>query len=141
MTHDRQGLSAGRSELDAVGRQFSHFVVVGLITTVVHYGVLVALVEAFATSPVAATAAGFLSAVLFSYLLNRRYTFHDRRFGPGLLKYVAAVFIGLLVNIAIVGALTHLGAHYLLAQIFASGVALGWNFVATRFVLLKRDGA
>ena len=137
--NDRHGLSSDRKKLDPVGRQFSHFVVVGLITTVVHYAILVALVEVFAASPVTGTAAGFLSSVLFSYLLNRRYTFHDQRFGPGLLKYIAAVSIGLLVNITIMSALTQVGAHYLIAQAFASMVALAWNFASTRFVLLKRD--
>lgn len=121
-----------------ITRQFSSFVVVGVFTTIVHYGVLIALVEALAVPPALATGAGFLTAVLLSYPLNRSYTFHDHRFGPGLLKYVAAVSLGLLINVGCMAGLTKLGLHYLAAQVAASIVALVWNFAASRFVLLRK---
>ena len=82
----------------------------GVATTAVHYGVLVALVEAWAVNPVAATTAGFLAAVLLSYLLNRRYTFDELpAFHAGLVKYCAAVSIGLVLNAGTVALLTGCG--------------------------------
>jgi putative flippase GtrA len=138
MTGESPRTSAARGHQSTITRQFSSFVIVGVITTAVHYGVLIALVEAFNARPVLATGAGFLAAVLVSYPLNRSYTFHDPRFGPGLLKYVAAVSLGLLINVGCMAALTKLGAHYLVAQVVASGLALAWNFAAARFVLLRK---
>ncbi len=138
MTGEAPRAPAGRPHQSTITRQFSNFVIVGVITTAVHYGVLIALVEAFAVRPVLATGAGFLAAVLLSYPLNRSYTFHDHRFGPGLLKYVAAVSLGLLINVGVMAGLTKVGAHYLVAQVVASGLALAWNFIAARFVLLRK---
>ena len=112
----------------------------GVATTAVHYGVLVALVEAWAVNPVAATTAGFLAAVLLSYLLNRRYTFDELpAFHAGLVKYCAAVSIGLVLNAGTVALLTGCGIYYLLAQVIASGVALVWNFSAARLVVFSRS--
>jgi putative flippase GtrA len=130
--------SAERSKLAALAHQFSRFLAVGVATTVVHYGVLIALVEAWAVGPVWATTAGFLTAVLFSYLLNRRFTFDERpSFHSGLLKYYAAVSVGLFLNAGTMALLTAWGLWYLLAQIIASGVALIWNFLAARFVVFR----
>ena len=127
-----------RAGLDALARQFSRFLAVGIATTAVHYGVLIALVEAWSINPVWATSAGFVTAVLFSYLLNRRYTFDERpAFHSGLLKYYAAVSVGLVFNAGTMALLTAWGLYYLLAQIIASGVALIWNFLAARFVVFR----
>jgi putative flippase GtrA len=127
-----------RAGLDILGRQFSRFLVVGVATTAVHYGVLIALVEAWDIHPVLGTTAGFVAAVFLSYLLNRRYTFEARpTFGPGLLKYYASVSMGLVINAGLMAQLTVWGAHYLLAQVVASGAALVWNFLAARFLVFR----
>jgi putative flippase GtrA len=125
--------------LNGLARQFSRFLAVGVATTIVHYGVLIVLVEAWGVHPVWGTSAGFIVAVLFSYLLNRRYTFEELpTFGTGLLKYYASVTMGLVLNAGTVAVLTAWGAHYLLAQAIASGLALIWNFLAARFLVFRR---
>jgi putative flippase GtrA len=137
MTNQLSSL-ARRAGLDVLARQFSRFLAVGVAATAVHYGVLIALVEAWAVHPVLATTAGFVTAALLSYALNRRYTFDEQpAFGPGLLRYYAAVSMGLLLNASVMAALTGWGAHYVLAQIVASGVALVWNFLSARLVVFR----
>jgi putative flippase GtrA len=127
-----------RVGLEAVARQFSRFLAVGVAATAVHYGVLIALVEAWGTDPVLATTAGFVAAVLLSYVLNRRYTFdREPAFGSGLLKYYGAVSMGLVLNAGVMAVLTRWGAHYLLAQVAASAVALVWNFLAARLIVFR----
>jgi len=129
---------ARRTGLDVLARQFSRFLAVGVATTAVHYGILIALVEAWTIHPVLATTVGFVTAVLLSYVLNRRYTFDaGHAFGPGLLKYYAAVSVGLLLNAGVMAALTAWGIYYILAQIVASGVALVWNFLSARLVVFR----
>jgi putative flippase GtrA len=124
--------------LGMLGRQFSRFLAVGVATTAVHYGVLIALVEAWDVHPVLGTTAGFVAAVFLSYLLNRRYTFDARpTFGPGLLKYYASVSMGLVINAGLMAQLTAWGLHYLPAQVVASGAALVWNFLAARFLVFR----
>ena len=135
---DQSSSLAQRLGLDVLARQFSRFLAVGAVTTIVHYGVLIALVEALGAHPVLATTAGFLVAALLSYVLNRRYTFdHEPAFGAGLLKYYAALSIGLLLNAGVMAALTQWGVHYVLAQVVATGVALVWNFTAARLVVFR----
>jgi putative flippase GtrA len=129
---------ARRIGLDVLARQFSRFLAVGVASTAVHYGILIALVEIWNIGPVLATTAGFATAVLLSYAANRRYTFDaGPAFGPGLLKYYAAVTMGLVLNAAIMAVLTAWGIYYLLAQIIASAVALVWNFVAARWIVFR----
>jgi putative flippase GtrA len=131
--------AAWRAALDGLGRQFSSFLAVGVATTAVHYGVLILLVETLDANPVVATTAGFVTAAFLSYLLNRRYTFDELpAFHSGLLKYYAALSIGLVLNAGVMALLTDWGAYYLLAQVIASGVALVWNFLAARFVVFHR---
>lgn len=127
-----------RAGLQALGRQFSRFLAVGVATTIVHYGVLIALVEAFGIGPVLGTTAGFIAAVFLSYLLNRRYTFEVRpEFGSGLIKYYASVSMGLVINAGLMALLTSWGVNYIVAQIIASGAALVWNFIAARFLVFR----
>lgn len=135
---DPSSSSGRRAGLEALGRQFSRFLAVGVATTAVHYGVLIALVETWDIDPVLGTTAGFVTAVFLSYLLNRRYTFEERpTFGPGLLKYYASVSMGLVINAGLMAQLTAWGVHYLPAQVVASGAALIWNFLAARFVVFR----
>lgn len=130
--------SGRRAWFDALGRQFSRFLAVGVATTIVHYGVLIALVEAWDVHPVLGTTAGFIAAVFLSYLLNRQYTFDTRpTFGSGLLKYYASVSMGLVINAGLMALLTGWGANYIFAQIIASGAALVWNFIAARFLVFR----
>lgn len=132
------GPSGRRAWLDALRRQFTRFLAVGVATTAVHYGVLIALVETWDVHPVLGTTAGFIAAVFLSYLLNRRYTFDARpTFGSGLLKYYASVSMGLVINAGLMAVLTAWGTNYIFAQIVASGAALVWNFIAARFLVFR----
>jgi putative flippase GtrA len=138
---DQSSSFVARFGLGVLARQFSRFLAVGVATTAVHYGVLIVLVEVWAIHPVLATIAGFVTAVLLSYVLNRRYTFdQEPPFGAGLLKYYAVVSVGLALNAGTMAVLTRWGVYYLLAQVVASGVALVWNFLAARLVVFRARG-
>jgi putative flippase GtrA len=45
--------------------------------------------------------------------------------------------MGLALNAGVMAVLTRWGAHYLLAQVAASGAALVWNFVAARLIVFR----
>ncbi len=55
------------------------FTLVGLVNTAVGYGVILLLHYGLGIDPVPANAGGYLSGLLLSYALNRRYTFASRR--------------------------------------------------------------
>ena len=63
----------------SLSRQFSAFVMVGLVAAVAHYGLLIALVEGAGWAAVPATLAGYVAGGIVSYLLNRRHTYASDR--------------------------------------------------------------
>ena len=63
----------------SVTKQFSSFVVIGVIVTCVHYGLLIGLVESDLMNEVPATLTGYLVGGVLSYRLNRRYAIQSSR--------------------------------------------------------------
>ena len=118
----------------AVIREFSVFVVVGVVAAVGHYGTLVALAGGLAADPVLASALGFLVGGLISYLLNYHVTFRATRdHVVALPMFCAVAAVGFLLNGAAMALLTKgLGLHYLPAQVLTTGLLLLWHFAANR---------
>lgn len=109
--------------------RFMRFALVGAAATAIQYALLVLLVRGFGMAPTPASALGFSSSAIVNYLLNYRFTFRsDRPHAPAAAKFGALAGAGLLINTAIMHALTSAGVEYLLAQAFATAVVLCWNF-------------
>lgn len=123
----------------AIVRQALKFAAVGALATLVHYAILVALVEFGRASPVTATTIGYCVGILVSYTLNRRYTFGARSapIARTFLKFVLLYGVGALLNGVIVAILIDAGLWYLLAQIVATGLVLAWNFLGARFLVFR----
>src|SRR4051794_17112209 len=115
-------------------RQFAAFVIVGVAAAVVHYGLLIALVETGTASPVPAALAGYVGGGGVSYALNRRFAFESsRRHREAVWRFalVAAVGFGLTgLFMTVLNAV--LGVPYLAAQVLTTGVVLFWSFLAHR---------
>ncbi len=122
----------------ALARQFLRFAAVGAVATAAHYAVLVALKELAHVPVLWATSLGYLVGAVVGYTLNRRFTFEaNHRFTHGLAKYVGVGIVGLALNGAITMGLIHVGLHYLLSQMVATGIVLIWNFAAARLVVFR----
>jgi putative flippase GtrA len=65
--------------LAPLARQFAAFFGVGLVAAVVHYGLLIGLVEAWRVDPVTAALAGYVAGGVVSYWLNRQFTYRSDR--------------------------------------------------------------
>ncbi len=115
-----------------LARLFSIFVVVGAISTILHYIVLVILVHWFSTDAVLASTAGYISSSLVNYWLNYHFTFASSKpHLSALPKFALVVLIGLTLNSLSMAVAFHLlGLHYLLAQLISTLVVLIWNFTA-----------
>ena len=118
-----------------IARQFSAFVIVGLIAAVAHYGTLIGLVEARVMGPVPATLLGFLGGAAVSYILNRRFAFaSDRPLREAMWRFGVVSVVGFILTGLIMAVLTGLlSAPYLPAQVVTTGIVLFWNFLANRF--------
>lgn len=118
-----------------IARQFSAFVVVGLVAAVAHYGTLIGLVEAKAMGPVPATLLGFIAGGTVSYILNRRFAFtSDRPHREAMWRFGVVSVVGFILTGLIMAVLTGwLAAPYLPAQVLTTGIVLFWNFLANRY--------
>ncbi len=127
--------------MNTLHRQFLHFAAVGLVGTGLQYLTLWAGVEYLGMAAAMASAIGYVFGAVANYLLNYSYTFKGTT--PHVetaSKYFTVVGIGWVLNTALMALLAHvLGWQYFLAQILTTGIALGWNFVGSRFWVFRRS--
>jgi putative flippase GtrA len=129
----REGVTASRS-LHRLTRQFTAFFGVGLAAAMVHYGLLIALVEGADIDPVPATLAGYVAGGLLSYRLNRKHTYEsDRPHREATWRFALVALVGFLVTWFLMHAFTvWLDGPYLPSQIITTGVVMLWSFMAHR---------
>jgi putative flippase GtrA len=120
-------------------RQFSAFIGVGLVAALVHFGLLIGLVEGGGLPPVPATLAGYLAGGTVSYALNRRLTYaSDRPHAEATWRFGVVAAVGFLLTGVLMQALTGwLGAPYLPAQVLTTGIVLFWSFLAHKLFTFR----
>lgn len=114
--------------------QFLRYAGAGAVGTAAQYALLVVLVQARWTGPVVASTLGAIAGALVNYGLNHRFTFASRRrHAEALPRFavvaIASIALNALVIAAVLGAT---GAHYLVAQVIATGVVLVAGYLANR---------
>jgi putative flippase GtrA len=119
----------------ALARQFAAFFGVGLVAAIVHYGLLISLVEGYRMDPVPAALAGYVAGGIVSYLLNRRHTYaSERPHVEATWRFALVAIIGFGLTWAGMAILVRgLAAPYLAAQLVTTGIVLFWSFVAHKF--------
>ena len=120
------------SRLDTFARQFTAFFGVGVLAAVVHYGVLIGLVESGSLDPVPATLLGYVAGGIVSYLLNRRLTYESERpHREAGWRFAVVAAVGFVLTWAFMLVFTRgLAIPYLPAQLVTTGIVLFWSFVA-----------
>jgi putative flippase GtrA len=125
--------TATPTRFKALQRQVRAFVLVGAAACVVHYAVLIGLVEWTGTGAVPSTLAGYGLGGVTSYRLSRRYVFTpDRRHQDAIWRFMVVAGIGFGLTALIMSALVALTLPYLPAQFLTTGVVLFWSFLANR---------
>ena len=123
-----------RIPVPAVLRPFLVFLVVGTIGFAIDAGGCAALIGA-GLPPLAARLPSMIAAIAATFLLNRSFTFRSR----GSLAHEAARYLGVYaagasLNYGVFALALALepGLPPILALALGTGVALGWNFLASR---------
>jgi putative flippase GtrA len=116
------------------------FGVVGVLTAVLHYGLLYVGVEALQLSATVASSLGFVVAVIFNYLMHYSWTFDGPApHGRTLRRYLVMISCGFLINGAVMYAGVQWAAlNYLLTQALALLVVVSWNFVMSNVWVFRR---
>lgn len=95
--------------------QFGKFGIVGVLATALHFSVVVALVEWFATSPLPANALGYGLAFAVSWFGSSRWTFRGAtvaRFAVP--RFLCVSLLGLALNQGVNALVIYgIGGHYL----------------------------
>lgn len=118
----------------AVFRQLTAYASVGAAATVVHYAILIGLVEAWGLRPVPATLSGYLVGGVVSYALNRRHTFaSDRSHAEAGWRFALTAVLGFCLTFALMSLFVErLGAPYLPAQAATTVLAMFVTFAINR---------
>lgn len=116
--------------------QFAKFGVVGVIATVIDFGVLIALTELGGWDPVLSAAASFVVSVIFNYAASMRFVFtrrEDLSRSAELAIFIVLSVIGLGINEALMWAgTTALDLNYVLVKVAATAVVMLWNFFSRK---------
>ena len=118
----------------AAFRQLATYASVGLVATLAHYAMLLALVEGAGWRPVPATLYGFVAGGVVSYWLNRRHTFDsDRSHVEAGWRFALVAFAGFCVTWAVMRLFVERwGAPYLPAQIATTLVVMFITFAINK---------
>jgi putative flippase GtrA len=112
--------------------QLRRFLGASALATACQYLTLVLAVELRVLEPVPASCAAYLVGANVNYHLRRRYVFrvtaaHLQHLAP----YLAVTLAGFALNGLIVALVAQVeAAPYLAAQVAATGIVFGWNFLA-----------
>ncbi len=116
------------------------FGVVGVLTALVHYGLLYVGVELAQLPPTLASSIGFLFAVVFNYFMHYSWTFGEPApHGRTLWRYLVMISCGFVINGAVMLGGEYWGSlHYLLVQALALVAVVLWNFVVSNTWVFRR---
>ena len=114
--------------------QFFRFLLVGGTATAVHYGILIALHERGGWPLLIATSTGFAISAVFNFTASYFFTFRSAAPIPrSMVRYVVVSVTGLGLNAGIFWLLNDVfNGHYMVAQVFATGTVMIWNFLLGR---------
>ncbi|ALA59769.1 GtrA family protein [Nitrospira moscoviensis] len=113
-------------------RKVACFLSIGGGITLAHYVILIFSVRGFGIDPVLASSSGYGVAAVINYYLNSRFTFrYQKSHRAAFLKFLLVALVGFLLNGIIMHiCVARLSLHYLMAQVLATVIVLGWNFSA-----------
>jgi putative flippase GtrA len=113
--------------------QFFRFATVGGIATAAQYAILYALVSGAAWDAAHASMLGAAIGALLNYWLNYTFSFRsDRKHRESFPLFALMASCGTVLNGLIVKGLTLAGLYFMLAQVVATIVVLGFNFYVSR---------
>lgn len=123
--------------------QILKFGIVGVIATIIDFGVLIFLTEVFGINPVASATVSFIVSLTFNYVASMRYVFRHRE---GMSRrreftiFVALSVIGLGINDLLMWLGTsYTTLDYRLVKVFATAIVMVWNFVTRKIFLEEKN--
>jgi putative flippase GtrA len=111
------------------------FTGVGIAAAIVHYGLLVGLVELVGWRAVPATLVGYVGGGIVSYWLNRTHTYRsDRPHDEAGWRFAVVAAVGFGITYGVMHVFVErMALPYFPAQIATTLIVLVWSFVAHKY--------
>jgi putative flippase GtrA len=121
--------------------QITAFAGVGIVAAIVHYGLLIGLVELGRWAAVPATLVGYVGGGIVSYWLNRRHTYRsDRPHEEAGWRFAVVAGVGFGLTWLCMAVLHgRFGMQYVLAQVVTTLIVMAWSFVAHKLWTFRVD--
>lgn len=114
------------------------YIISGGTGAVTNLTLLYLLTDVLALHYILSGVIAFLCAVIVSFILQKNWTFEDTSTHATHKKFITFVVVGavnLIVNTTLLYVFTDIvGTHYLLSQVFASGIIAIWSYFAYKVV-------
>lgn len=118
-----------------MGKVFLRYVSVGLVNTLIHWGVFALVFYGFGASQALSNVLGFAVAVTFSFFVNAKFTFRADATAARYVLYVG--FMGALA--ALFGSLAERWALPIMTLVLFSCFSLVCGFLYARFVVFGKE--
>lgn len=124
---------------DSTISQAIKYLFVGGFCTIVDVGLLFILTEYLNLNYVVSGTLSFVSGVTINYFLCTKLIFNESRInnkGIEFLFYLFVSFVGLGINLCILGVLTGIvGLYFIYSKFIAIAITLIWNFCSRKYLL------
>lgn len=119
--------------MKTITKQFSRFFIVGALSALIQFSILISFVEFLFIKPIWASTIGYIAGALINYTLNHYFTFKSRlSHKKSLVRFTLNSVFGLFLNFSLMR-ISLIHYSYVISQILASGIILFWNFLIHRY--------
>lgn len=124
-------------------RQALKFCVVGVICTIIDFGVLILLREVFGVNYLIANGAGFTVSVIINYILSMRFVFRGKKDASKIKEFIIFVIlsaIGLGLNELLMWlTVENFGINYIAGKVIATAIVMVYNFFSKKIFLEEKQ--
>lgn len=114
--------------------KFLRYGMVGIVCTSIYFLSMFICVEVLSTEPVSASTISFIIMTIFSFLLNKKYTFGGAYSHSQFVKFSTVAFIGFIMNFGLMYSIvTILSLHYLIGELVTVLVIPFVNFFLNNY--------
>ena len=123
-----------------IGIQFYKFIIVGIVSTIINYGVFYFFIEVLLINYLISSSLGFMSGVLVGYSINRNWTFESKaeKKSKEIIGYLSVYFFSLFLSLIVLKILVDLvKIDAKIANFFVLNLTTFVNFIGIKTRVFK----